>query len=57
MIAGALLLIVMRWHRLSLPTDRATWLKFGRQALLNSAIPFTLIAWGEQAVDAALAKS
>ncbi|MFZ1883865.1 MAG: EamA family transporter [Rhodoplanes sp.] len=54
-IAGALLLIVMRWHGLSLPIDRATWLKFGRQALLNSAVPFTLIAWGEQAVDAALA--
>lgn len=55
MTAGALLLLVMRWHGLSLPRDRATWLKFGRQALLNSAIPFTLIAWGEQAVDAALA--
>jgi drug/metabolite transporter (DMT)-like permease len=54
-IAGALLLIVMRWHGLSLPIDRATWLKFDCQALLNSAVPFTLIAWGEQTVDAALA--
>lgn len=54
-IAGALLLLVLRWRRLSLPLDRATWLKFGRQSLLNSAVPFTLIAWGEQTVDAALA--
>jgi drug/metabolite transporter (DMT)-like permease len=54
-IAGSLLLAVMRWRGLSLPIDRATWLKFGRQALLNSAVPFTLIAWGEQAVDAGLA--
>jgi len=32
-----------------------TWRRFLIQACLNSAIPFTLIAWGERWVDAGLA--
>lgn len=38
-----------------LPRDRGTWARFLFQACLNSAIPFTLIAWAEQTTDAGLA--
>ena len=55
LIAGTLLLIVMRARGLTLPRDRATWLRFLFQACLNSVIPFTLIAWAERTVDAGLA--
>jgi len=55
LIAGLLLLTVMRWRGLSLPTDVATWRRFLFQACLNSVIPFTLIAWAERSLDAGLA--
>jgi len=55
LIAGTLLLTVMRARGLTLPRDRATWLRFLIQACLNSVIPFTLIAWAERTVDAGLA--
>jgi drug/metabolite transporter (DMT)-like permease len=52
--AGALLSVI--WARgLAMPADAATWRCFLIQACLNSAIPFTLIAWGEQTVSAGLA--
>jgi len=55
LIAAALLLIIARWRGLALPRDAVTWRRFLIQACLNSAIPFTLIAWGECSVDAGLA--
>jgi drug/metabolite transporter (DMT)-like permease len=55
LIAGVLLLLIMRWRGVRLPTDRATWGRFAFQACLNSVIPWTLIAWGEGTVDAGLA--
>ncbi len=54
-IAGLLLVAIMRWRGLSLPSDAATWRRFLLQACLNSVIPWTLIAWGERYVDAGLA--
>jgi drug/metabolite transporter (DMT)-like permease len=54
-IAGLLLLAVMRVRGVKMPTDAATWRRFAFQACLNSVIPWTLIAWGERQVDAALA--
>ncbi|MBR0716031.1 DMT family transporter [Bradyrhizobium liaoningense] len=54
-IAGLLLLLVMRLRGVTMPTDLATWRRFAFQAVLNSVIPWTLIAWGERHVDAALA--
>lgn len=54
-IAGVLLLLVMRCRGLRLPGDAATWRRFLFQACLNSAIPWTLIAWAERSVDAGLA--
>jgi drug/metabolite transporter (DMT)-like permease len=55
LIAGLLLLLVMRWRGLLFPMDAANWRRFMVQACLNSVIPFTLIAWAEQSLDAGLA--
>ena len=55
LIAAVLLLALARWRGLTLPRDATTWRRFLIQACLNSAIPFTLIAWGERSVDAGLA--
>src|SRR5215468_1218243 len=54
-IAGTLLLMVMRLRGVAMPTELATWRRFAFQACLNSVVPWTLIAWGERYVDAALA--
>ena len=54
-IAGLLLLAMMRIRGVRMPTDIATWRRFGFQAVLNSVLPWTLLAWGERHVDAALA--
>ncbi len=55
LIAGLVLLVIIRWRGLRLPRDAATWRRFLIQSCLNSAVPFTLIAWAEQTVDAGLA--
>jgi drug/metabolite transporter (DMT)-like permease len=55
LIAGGLLLALIRWRGLSLPREAATWRRFFAQACLNSVVPFTLIAWAERTVDAGLA--
>src|SRR3954453_19160383 len=55
LIAGLLLLAIMRWRGLSVPTDAATWRRFLFQACLNSVIPWTMLAWGERALEAGLA--
>jgi len=55
LIAGLLLLLIMRWRGIAMPMDAATWGRFAFQACLNSVIPWTLIAWAERSVDAGLA--
>jgi drug/metabolite transporter (DMT)-like permease len=55
LIAGLLLLVIMRWRGVRLPADAATWRRFLFQAGLNSVVPWTLIAWAERSVDAGLA--
>ena len=54
-IAASLLLMVMAARRIALPRDASSWRNFLVQAMLNSVIPFTLIAWGQQVVEAGLA--
>jgi drug/metabolite transporter (DMT)-like permease len=54
-IAGALLLAIMRFRGIAMPRDLLTWRRFLFQALMNSVLPFTLIAWAEQTIDAGLA--
>ncbi|HQS11407.1 MAG: EamA family transporter [Rhizobiales bacterium 24-66-13] len=54
-IAGLILMGIVRWRGLKFPGDGRTWAKFLFQACLNSVVPFTLIAWAEQTTDAGLA--
>ena len=54
-VAALVLLAVMRYRGIAIPTDLALWRRFLFQACLNSVFPFTLIAWAEQIVDAGLA--
>ncbi|MFC3676634.1 DMT family transporter [Ferrovibrio xuzhouensis] len=55
LIAGLLLLGILRLRGIALPRDGATWRRFLVQAVLNSVVPFCLIAWAEYTVDAGLA--
>ncbi|XUY25587.1 DMT family transporter [Agrobacterium sp. rho-8.1] len=55
LIAATVLLIVLRIRGLRLPRDATTWKRFFIQACLNTAVPFTLIAWAETTTDAGLA--
>ncbi|HUQ35979.1 MAG TPA: EamA family transporter [Aestuariivirga sp.] len=55
LIAGGILFVILRLRGLKLPSDWDTWKRFLFQACLNSVIPFTMIAWAEQTVDAGLA--
>lgn len=55
LIAGLILVAIIRWRGLTLPKDARTWRQFLFQACLNSVVPFTLIAWAQQTTDAALA--
>jgi len=55
LIAATLLLLWMRSRNVRMPRDRRVWMRFGVQALLNSVVPFTLIAWAERSVGASLA--
>jgi drug/metabolite transporter (DMT)-like permease len=49
------LLVVVRWKKLTLPRDRATWLKFAFMGVFNLVLPFLLITWGETKIDSSLA--
>ncbi len=49
------LLVVMRLQRQSFPRDRRVLLAFLFMGVFNTAIPFTLISWGETKIDSGLA--
>jgi drug/metabolite transporter (DMT)-like permease len=55
LIAGGILVGLIRWRGLAMPRDAVNWRRFMVQACLNSAIPFTLIAAAERSIDAGLA--
>lgn len=55
LIAGLILIVIIRLRGLKLPTDALIWKRFLFQACLNSVVPFTAIAWAEQTTDAGLA--
>jgi drug/metabolite transporter (DMT)-like permease len=54
-VAAVFLLIVMGRQGAHLPSDGATWRLLFVQALLNSVVSWTLLAWGQQYVDSGLA--
>lgn len=55
LIAGGLLTVWMMMRGITMPRDRVLWRHLFVQALLNSVVPFTLIAWAERSVEAGLA--
>ena len=55
LIAGLLLIAWMAARGIAMPRELAFWRLFLVQALMNSVIPFTLIAWAERSVEAGLA--
>src|SRR6185312_3151123 len=55
LIAGLLLLVIMRWRGVRMPMDAANWRRFLFQACLNSVLPWTMVAWGTRALDAGVA--
>jgi drug/metabolite transporter (DMT)-like permease len=55
LMAGLLLLAIMRWRGVRMPLDATTWRRFLFQACLNSVIPWTMVAWGTRALDASVA--
>lgn len=54
-VAALLLGAVAAWQGASLPKDGATWRALLAQSLINSILPWTLLAWGQQFVDSGLA--
>lgn len=55
LIAGAILLALLRWRGIAMPRDHAMWRRFMVQAAINSVIPYALIAYAEQTTDAGMA--
>ena len=53
LLAALLMLLICRWQGLSFVPDTRTSVLFIAIGLLNSAIPFSLIGWGQQSVDSA----
>jgi drug/metabolite transporter (DMT)-like permease len=54
LIGGGLLWAMLKARGLAMPRDMPSWRWFMFQALLNSVVPFTLIAWAELTVEAGL---
>ena len=46
-LAAATLLLVLRLLGTALPRDRRAWVAFFTMGLLNNALPFSLIVWGQ----------
>lgn len=46
-IAALVVLSICRWQGLSIPTDRKTLVLMAAVGLFNSAIPFSLVGWGQ----------
>lgn len=54
-LAAIILLIIMRLRGERLPKDRRVWIAFFAMGLLNNAIPFSLIVWGQQYIASGVA--
>jgi drug/metabolite transporter (DMT)-like permease len=46
---------VIVWKRPSFPPRRAIWLALAVLGIINTALPFVLISWGEKSIDSAVA--
>jgi drug/metabolite transporter (DMT)-like permease len=56
LLFGALAMIIVLWlRRPSFPRARKTWILLGLMGLTNTALPFTLISWGQTSIDSGVA--
>ncbi len=56
LLFGSMGMLVVLWvRRLDLPQGRRTWINLVLLGLINTALPFVLISWGELTVDSAVA--
>ena len=53
-LGAVVLLLALRTTKRSLPRDGTMWRHFTVAALFGNAVPFTLLAWGEQRITSAL---
>nr|WP_272209722.1 DMT family transporter [Marinicella sp. W31]MDC2875546.1 DMT family transporter [Marinicella sp. W31] len=54
-LAAIILLVIMRLRGERMPRDRRVWAAFFGMGLLNNAIPFSLIVWGQQHIASGVA--
>ena len=54
-IAAIFLLFVVFIKKLSFPTDKSTWIVLAIAGIINNAIPFFLISWGQQFINGSTA--
>jgi len=48
------MLVILRAKGITIPRDRAMWRHFLVMGMVHSAVPFTLLAWGEERITSAL---
>ncbi|HEV7760702.1 MAG TPA: DMT family transporter [Acidimicrobiales bacterium] len=53
-LGGLVLHVILRSQGVTLPTDRASVQRFVVMGIIGCALPFTLLAWGEQHITSAL---
>lgn len=54
-VAAVILVAIVQWRSLRLPRNGSVWAAFLVQGFLQSAMPFTLISWGEKHIASGLA--
>jgi len=54
-LAALVLLAVLKIAGIRMPSDRRAWMAFFGMGLLNNAIPFLLIVWGQQHIASGVA--
>ena len=55
LIGTTIILIILRYKSLSLPTDMKSWVVLFVSGIMGSIVPFSLITFGEQHVESGLA--
>jgi drug/metabolite transporter (DMT)-like permease len=53
-LGGLVMVAILRVRKIALPRSRRMWRHFFVMGLVHSAVPFTLLAWGEQRITSAL---
>lgn len=55
LFGGLGMAMVLWWRKVPLPRGRSTWRDLALLGIINTALPFVLISWGEQSIDSAVA--